>query len=237
MKVCVQLLLKKRSFEHVYQPIWDLANWVPFGYEALMRVSNLEIQNVEELFQQARQEGCLYEVDTKAIESAIRHFPFSHFHQRLLFVNVYPSTILDDRFPHFLDELTQKYPMIKRRVVFEISETNDERNLWTVDTFKEKLQTIKTYGFYVAIDDVGEGAFTFENMVELQPDYVKLDRHFAKELAIDPEKQKLVSLFVSYCHPKTIVLEGIEKEMDLAQAKFLRISSAQGYLLGIPEKL
>ncbi|MBB5325473.1 EAL domain-containing protein (putative c-di-GMP-specific phosphodiesterase class I) [Anoxybacillus tepidamans] len=238
MKVCVRELLEEKRFGHVYQPIWDLVNWVPFGYEALMRVSNSEIENIEQLFQQARQEGCLYELDTKAIENSIDHFPFSHFHQRLLFVNIYPSTILDERFASFLDQLLTKYPAIKQRVVFEISETDDEKEIWATDAFKEKLQTIKTHGFYVAIDDVGEGAFTFEKMIEIQPDYIKLDRQFAKELAMDRDKQKLISLFVSYCQPKKVlVLEGIEKEIDLAQAKLLQVSIAQGYLLGEPEKL
>ncbi|GGJ58261.1 EAL domain-containing protein (putative c-di-GMP-specific phosphodiesterase class I) [Anoxybacillus voinovskiensis] len=234
--MCVQQsLLSEEKMEHVYQPIWDLVQWTSFGYEALLRIKG-GVQ-VEQLLQQARNEGCLYEVDTMAIESSIRCFPFMNFQKQLLFINVYPSTILDDRFLPFVRELLRKYPEIKGRIVFELSETNAERELWANDALKETLQTMKSHGFFIAIDSVGESAFTFENMMNLQPDYVKLDRRFANELATNQEKQKLISLFVNYCRPKAIVLEGIEKEIDLAQAKFLRVSIAQGYLLGIPEKL
>ncbi|EMT45462.1 EAL domain-containing protein [Anoxybacillus flavithermus] len=233
--MCVQLLLKKEKMKHAYQPIWDLVHWVPFGYEALLRIT--DGIRVEQLFQQARTEGCLYEVDTMAIESSIYCFPFANFPKQLLFINVYPSTVLDDRFLPFIDELIRKYPGIKERIVFELSETDEERELWTNNALKEKLKTIKSHGFFIAIDNVGESTFTFENMMQLQPDYVKLDRRFANELATNQEKQMLISLFVNYCRPEAIVLEGIEKEIDLAQAKFLRVSTAQGYLLGIPEKL
>jgi len=34
----------------------------------------------------------------------------------------------------------------------------------------------------------------------------------------------------------TIILEGIEKEMDLAKAKLLKVPVGQGNLLGKPEK-
>jgi EAL domain-containing protein (putative c-di-GMP-specific phosphodiesterase class I) len=47
-------MIDKRQFEHVYQPLWDLFNWSIFGYESLLRVNG--INNVEHLFQKAREE-------------------------------------------------------------------------------------------------------------------------------------------------------------------------------------
>lgn len=239
MNFCIRTwLVEGKQFEHVYQPIWDLDTWNIFGYEALMRVVNKAVPNVEHLFQRAREEGCLYELDTMAIENSISNFPFSHLNKQLLFLNIYPSTILHEHFEDFLDDLIRKYPVIRDRIVFELNETRDEEDIWETAQLKEKIQIVKNYGFYVAIDDVGKEVFTLQRIIEFQPDYIKLDRYFSEELAMNKEKQQMISLLANYCKRKMmLVLEGIEKEIDLAQAKLLRVPAAQGYLLGEPKKL
>jgi EAL domain-containing protein (putative c-di-GMP-specific phosphodiesterase class I) len=238
MESCIRTLIEGRKFEHVYQPIWDLKNWIAFGYEAFIRIENKGVQNVECLFQLAREEGCLYELDTAAIESSISNFPFFELNKQLLFLNVYPSTIVHPQFVYFLDDLLNKYPLVRGRVVFELNEATEEQEIWKDPILKERIAMIKKHDFYIAIDDIGEEKSTFQKTIEFQPDYIKLHRHFAKELAMCQEKQKIVSLFANYYyHQGGLILEGIEKEIDLAQAKLLRVPIAQGYLLGEPEKL
>ncbi|SFA49711.1 EAL domain, c-di-GMP-specific phosphodiesterase class I (or its enzymatically inactive variant) [Parageobacillus thermantarcticus] len=227
----------EEQLEHVYQPLWNLENWNILGYEALIRVANGSIENVESLFRKAREEGYLYEFDTASIKNAVSHFPFSQLNKKLLFLNIYPSTILHGRFRCFLDELTSKFPETSGQIVFELNETKEEDEIWEVAELKEKIQMIKSYGFYIAIDDVGRGASTLQKIIEFQPSYIKLDRYFAKDLAINEEKQQIVTLLANYCRRKMVlILEGIETEVDLAQAKLLRVPAAQGYLLGKPEK-
>jgi EAL domain-containing protein (putative c-di-GMP-specific phosphodiesterase class I) len=230
-------VIEGQTFEHVYQPLWNLENWSIFGYESLIRVANRDVQNVQHLFQKAREEGCLYEFDTASIKNAISHFPFSNINKKLLFLNIYPSTILHDRFKCFLDDLVNQFPVVSGRIVFELNETKEEEEIWEIPELKEKIQMIKNYGFHIAIDDVGRGASTLQKIIEFQPSYIKLDRYFAKDLASNKEKQQIVALLANYCYKKmTLVLEGIEKEVDLAQAKLLRVPAAQGYILGKPQK-
>jgi EAL domain-containing protein (putative c-di-GMP-specific phosphodiesterase class I) len=225
-----------KTFEHAYQPLWNLENWSIFGYEALIRVTNRNIQNVEHLFQKAREDGYLYEFDTASIKNAVSHFPFSKLNKKLLFLNIYPSTILHDRFKCFLDDLFNQFPAVSGRIVFELNEAKEEEEIWGSAELKERIQMIKNYGFHIAIDDVGRGASTLQKIIEFQPSYIKLDRYFAKDLAANKEKQQIVALLASYCRKKMVlVLEGIEKEVDLAQAKLLRVPAAQGYLLGKPQ--
>ncbi|MGG1557368.1 EAL domain-containing protein [Geobacillus thermoleovorans] len=234
--VSIREMIDKRQFEHVYQPLWDLFNWSIFGYESLLRVNG--INNVEHLFQKAREEGCLYELDLALLESSIFQFPFLENKGRLLFLNVYPSTILHHEFKPFLKRVVERFPYIENRIVFELNETKEEEGIWKDGELKAAIELMRGYGFYIAIDDVGKGASTLQKIIELQPDYVKLDRYFAQGLAANEEKQKMVSLLASYCGRKMVlVLEGIEEEVDLAQAKLLRVPAAQGYLLGKPGKL
>ncbi|OKO94807.1 hypothetical protein BRO54_1362 [Geobacillus proteiniphilus] len=88
--VSIRKMIDKQQFEHVYQPLWDLFNWSIFGYESLLRVNG--INNVEHLFQKAREEGCLYELDRVLLESSIFQFPFLENKGRLLFLNSYFAT-------------------------------------------------------------------------------------------------------------------------------------------------
>ncbi|OKO94806.1 hypothetical protein BRO54_1361 [Geobacillus proteiniphilus] len=153
-------------------------------------------------------------------------------------LNVYPSTILHHEFKPFLKRVVERFPYIENRIVFELNETKEEEGIWKDGELKAAIELMRGYGFYIAIDDVGKGASTLQKIIELQPDYVKLDRYFAQGLAANEEKQKMVSLLASYCGRKMVlVLEGIEEEVDLAQAKLLRVPAAQGYLLGKPGKL
>ncbi|AMX83625.1 diguanylate phosphodiesterase [Geobacillus subterraneus] len=234
--VSVRHVIGKQQFEHVYQPLWDLMNWSIFGYESLLRVNG--VKNIEHLFQKARDEGCLHELDLASLEGSISQFPFWERKRGLLFVNLYPSTMLHRGFAQLLKKLVERFPHIENRIVFELNETEEGDDLWKDGKLNATVKLIREYGFYIAIDDVGKGASTLQKIIELQPDYVKLDRYFAQGLAADVEKQKMVSLLVNYCSPKMVlVLEGIEKETDLAQAKLLRVPAAQGYLLGKPDRL
>ncbi|MGK5508444.1 EAL domain-containing protein [Brevibacillus formosus] len=74
--------------------------------------------------------------------------------------------------------------------------------------------------------------------MEYEPDTVKLDRYFGKQLSSMPNKQKLISLFVQYCQDQTqLVLEGIEESENVSVALALGVPVAQGFLLGQPESL
>jgi EAL domain-containing protein (putative c-di-GMP-specific phosphodiesterase class I) len=231
-------LMKNNQLVHVYQPIWDLNTWKIVGYESLIRVRNNSFVNVEMLFEGARNNNCLYELDTFAIENAIAGFPRFHFEKYLLFINVFPSTLFHEQFECFLLELVEKYPFIQGRIVFELNETICEERDWDTVKFKQRTSLLKNYRFYIAIDDVGKGICTLEKVNELHPDYIKIDREYANGLAKNQEKQKfLINLINSFPKNIVLILEGVETEIDLAQAMIIGIAIGQGFLLGKPEEL
>ncbi|HDJ1468230.1 TPA: EAL domain-containing protein [Clostridioides difficile] len=78
-----------------------------------------------------------------------------------------------------------------------------------------------------------------KTIIELEPDYLKLDRYFSQDLKSSKQKQSLISFFLNYCqeYKSQLILEGLENEMDMEMAKSLGIPIAQGYLLGKPALL
>ncbi|MBW5467120.1 EAL domain-containing protein [Brevibacillus formosus] len=233
----MNVVLEKEPPYPVFQPLVHLTTGQFFGYEALLRSASHRTPEV--LFRKAREEGCLYELDTlsmkKAMDSYFTRVTF-HDHVPLLFINVFPSTLLN---PSFLSFITEGlFGSWNRRVVLEINEANEEDKMWEIRLLGQKIRELRQHGFLIALDDVGSGAASLKKIVEYEPDIVKLDRYFGKQLSSIPNKQKLVSLFVQYCQDHTqLVLEGIEEPEDLAVALALGVPVGQGFLLGHPEPL
>lgn len=231
--------MKPSTYYAAYQPLVELANGQCFGYEALLRCASK--QSPEQLFQTARQAGQLYELDTAAMRGAVSSY-FAEMpagrNAPYLFVNLFPSTLLNPLFLPFLDELLAAFPGIARRIVLEINEAAEEDKMWDVRLLGQKIRELRAYGFLIALDDVGSGAASLRKIVEYEPDVVKLDRYFGSQLAHHPNKQKLVSLFVDFCLGQSqLVLEGLEELDDLAAAKALGVPVGQGFLLGRPRSL
>jgi EAL domain-containing protein (putative c-di-GMP-specific phosphodiesterase class I) len=232
--------LHSTHIEHQYQPMLNLEEEKIFGYEALMRVpsNSSEFIDIESFFCEARLEGCLYELDTKAIESAVIHFPLSSLVHELLFINIYPSTLMDERFYSFIGYIINFYSLIPEKIVFELNETTDEEKIWEKPGFKQRLISLKNYGFHIALDDIGKGTGTLQKIIEFAPNYIKLDRYFSEGLSTSKEKQEMISLFIQYTNQKMgLILEGIENDVDLAQAKRMNVPVVQGYLIGRPQKV
>ncbi|WP_413305872.1 EAL domain-containing protein [Bacillus sp. 1P10SD] len=227
------------KMEHVYQPMWNVANMSLFGYEALLRFPDGVFEgNIETFFEQAREAGMLYELDTKSIFGAAKSFPLHRLDEERLFINIYPSTLLHPEFEVFIGQFLLTFPQAYGKIVFELSETKFEDDIWEIKELKERVKLLKEKGFLIALDDIGKGAAELQKMIEFTPDYIKLDRYFARELAESKEKQEMIALFIQYSKGKMgVILEGIEQGLDLEQAKRLHVPVAQGYLLGKPQKV
>jgi EAL domain-containing protein (putative c-di-GMP-specific phosphodiesterase class I) len=234
----IRRIITSEEIEHEYQPMWNLTSWEIYGYEALIRIPGQMNTDLESIFQMAREQELLFELDTLSIRRAIQAFPIHYLKDEQLFVNVFPSTLVHREFEAFLQKLVQNHPGIRGKVVFELNETIVEGSIWDIPLLKEKVTLLKSYGLSIAIDDIGKGVGTFQKIIELSPDFIKLDRYFSISLSKTKEKQEMITLLNDYCRGRMgLVLEGIEEAVDLAYAKYLKVPLGQGYLLGKPEKV
>jgi EAL domain-containing protein (putative c-di-GMP-specific phosphodiesterase class I) len=233
--------IENNQFYHAFQPLRRLHDQSKFGFEALIRSTSGISPDV--LFQAAMEQNQLYQLDTWSIEHAISSFFSSDIAQEeadaLLFVNLFPSTIIADDFPLFVADIGNPIRSYMHRIVLEINESISEDPAWSHPSFVRGLQDLRDKGFLIALDDVGEGTTTFRKIVEISPDFIKLDRFFSKELSVCKKRQKVVQLFVDYCSDveNSLILEGIEQEEDFIRATELGVTIGQGYYLGRPDRL
>ncbi len=102
--------------------------------------------------------------------------------------------------------------------------------------FREVVTQLRERGFRIAIDDAGAGYSGLQTMVEIEPDFIKLDISLIRGLDTSIVKQKLIRTLRDFCNDAgiTLIAEGIETEEQLAALKELQIPFGQGFLFAYP---
>ena len=151
-----------------------------------------------------------------------------------LFINVGPEMFQVDAFPRErIFSTLKKFGLTSQRVVIEITE-----NAKVVDqaVIYAALTEARQMGFEIAIDDLGEGYASLRLWSELQPDYVKIDQHFVRDVHKDPVKFQFVRTIrqLSAAVGTKVIGEGIENPAELRVLRDLGVEFGQGYLLASP---
>jgi EAL domain-containing protein (putative c-di-GMP-specific phosphodiesterase class I) len=167
--------------------------------------------------------GIELEVATlKAVLAAARDLPADGF----LSINVSPALILDG------SRLSEALADVPRSVVLEITER--ER----VDDYVELRAAISRIGIPLrwAIDDAGAGFASLRHILEVRPQFVKLDRGLIAGIALDPIRQALAAGLLHFAHAlgATLIAEGVETEAERLALHALGITTGQGFLFGTP---
>ena len=87
-----------------------------------------------------------------------------------------------------------------------------------------------------AVDDAGAGYASFRHILELHPDFVKLDIGLVHDIDHDDVRQALVAGIVYFAEHTgcRLVAEGVETEGERAVLQRLGVQFGQGFLLGRP---
>lgn len=216
------------SITHWYQPIFQLKNNSVIGYEALLRdTSKLQVSPVD-IFKNAEIFGCRNILDLISIKTVLETYENK---TNLLFLNIFPSTLLNRDFLSWWN--IHVPPGIP--IVLELLE-NEPVIKW--EELKMVAKELRVRGVKIAVDDMGGGYSFFQQWIELEPDFIKLDRYYAENLSNNSRKQKTVRSLIDLLSGTTeIIMEGIETEEDLDIVELLGIPYAQGYLLGRPSPI
>ncbi|PRX75028.1 EAL domain-containing protein (putative c-di-GMP-specific phosphodiesterase class I) [Cohnella sp. SGD-V74] len=232
----LERLLAESSIKSVYQPIVRLGDGRVFGYEALTRCPEGSLfDGPLALFRFAEKNQMALALDRLARETAIRHSPALGAVQKI-FINVTMSIIND---PHFVSGQTVRWlsekGMFPGQVVFELTERS------SIDDFeaaKKILAHYRSQGYEIAIDDAGAGYSSLQSIVELSPDYIKVDRSLVRLADKDEMKKHMLRTFVRFAKKMNIrtVAEGIERPEELRLLRAMGFDFAQGYLIGRPSE-
>ena len=212
----------------LYQPVFDIQTGRVVGAEALGRFSSEPKLPPDRWFNDADDVGLRSELETAAIRNAMAGFlPMIDRTDLYLAVNVGPVLSVEGS----LDGLFSDFP--PDRLVIEITEHD------AVKDYRElagSLAALRARGARIAADDVGSGFANMRHVLQLQPDYVKLDISVTDAVHEDQSQRALVTAMMEFSRHTEIkiVAEGIESAVQLDTLKSLGVQFGQGYHLGRP---
>lgn len=219
-------LIETESVDIACQPIVDLATGACLGVEALARFPE-KYGGSGRIFADAAEVGLGLELERLAVSEAWRVLEWLGPEQFLSF-NVSPGSLLE-----LARRAQERTDLPLPQLVVEITE---QTVVECYTDLRNVLAPLRTRGLRIAVDDAGAGYASLHHIVELNPDFIKVDRSLVHGLACDRARRLAVSAFVllSLDLGATVVAEGVETPSDLAALCDLGVHAAQGYLLGKP---
>lgn len=207
----------------VYQPIVDLESKAAVGFEGLCRFRSDPQRSPAYWFDVARRLGRSVPLELAALHTVLENvdgIPDSCF----LAVNVSPSTAM-------APDVREVLLAVDRPLVLEITEHEP-----FPDGLAEALKPLRDRGIRLAIDDAGAGYASFNQLLQLRPDVIKIDGSLTSGIDADPAKRALVTAIVRLCGEMgaTTIAEAIEKQEEQTTLTQLGVELGQGYLFGKP---
>jgi len=220
----VELLCEPGRIRSVVQPVVRTSDSVIIGYEALARMPveplqppNWWLENAEALGLRGKLElACL------AAAAALGAPPLD----RMLFVNVSPSTLTDPLALRLLDSLPS-------RLIIEMTE---QEAVEDYDELRGQLVPWLARGVRLAVDDTGAGYSSLRHVIELKPDFLKLDRELVRDVDRDRNRLALIRAVVAFASEvgTSVIAEGVETQAELDTLREAEVHLVQGYLLARP---
>lgn len=233
-------LLDSNSLTTHFQPIFSSKDGTVYGYEALTRIKEDKRNiNIGELFKKAILTDTISSLDVKCRGNAISlasSLGINHINA-YLFINICPEALMDSAHSvGITDELADEWGISRERIILEITEESAVHNC---KLFKEAVVYYKKRGYKIAIDDFGAGYGGLKMLSVIEPDFVKIDRHFISNMDKATVKFNLVDSIASACHRIGIkvIAEGIEQEEELKVVMNMGIDLLQGYYLYKPSPI
>ncbi|WP_457643257.1 putative bifunctional diguanylate cyclase/phosphodiesterase [Persephonella sp.] len=212
-----------------YQPIFNLRTGKIVKLESLVRIvaKNGKLIYPYQFLNAIRRTYVHVDLTKKVIEynvNVLKENPDVNISINLSALDIYNEDIIQ-----YIDLLVDKNTA--RRLTIEILESEDIEDY---QYFKEKVMKIKDIGCGIAIDDFGAGYSNFAHIVELVPDYIKIDGSLIKDIDINPRSITIVKaikyfadelgidVIAEYIHSQTVLKKVMEMGVIYGQGYFLR---------------
>lgn len=223
--------VEKKETDFAFQPIVDVRTGEIYAYEALMRPTSKHITNVFDVMRIAKMQSKLKAIEIMTWNGVLSKVKsnLDKVKDRKIFINSIASTNLNGS---EVLQIEEEYSDLLERVVIEITESErfEARSMTRRRILKER------WNVKIAIDDFGAGYSTESLLLEMMPDFVKIDMAIIRNIDRDSARQKIVENIVSYSSARGIkvVAEGVENMDELKCLKHLGVDYVQGYLVAKP---
>ncbi|QHI96878.1 EAL domain-containing protein [Xylophilus rhododendri] len=221
----------ERVFTHdelsvVYQPIYSLDDGTVSGMECLSRFRGGFHATPDKWFADAAEVGMGPRLEAHAIRRALAQMDAVP-PEVYLAVNASPGLFTSGELARAVEGVDPN------RVVLEVTEhasVDDYRRLWN------SLATWRNRGMRIAIDDAGAGYSSMRHILDLQPEYIKLDMSLVRNIDSDARRRALAAALIAFAREigSAVTAEGVETEAELQTLRQLGVDKVQGFHMSRP---
>ena len=228
------------GFDVYYQPIMDCDSGHMIGAEALMRFSMYQDKKKEpvspvEFIPLLEETGLIIPAGRYVLDKAVSmcHEMRQYIPEFKINVNIsYIQMVKSDIWKDILSSIKQ-YDLPPECLCAELTESG-----YTDMTpyFYKLRKKFEEKNIQFVLDDFGTGYSNLHCIVNMKPNYVKLDKDFTAKAMSNARNFELLKKIVEMVHSVDIriCIEGIEKEEWYQKLKEIHIDYLQGYLFGKP---
>ncbi len=222
--------LEQGHIHPAFQPICCLNSGQPVAYEVLarMRLDGVVIQ-AKDFITVAEELGLTRDVDLHIIGAALTLTPPEH----ALFLNVDLSSFSDKDFVENLRKLLKPACDGGRSITIEITERETTP---LNETLLNDIQSLRTIGCRLALDDFGSGYSTYNFLNLFRPDFLKIEGSFVRGMLDNESDRKIVTHIhdLATSFGMQTIAESVENAATEKALQAIGIGNAQGLFYGAP---
>lgn len=219
------------SIYMLYQPIVSLREKRIIGREALMRSREPGLSSPGAVLDAAQELKRLHDVG-RTVRRRVAEDTAGRDLGTAWFVNLHPQDLADE------DLFDGATPMAQnsRNIVLEITE---KASLEGIADLGGKLARLRSLGYRLALDDLGAGYSGLSTLAKIEPEVVKLDMSFVRDVVTRPAKRAVIRSTVQLCKEMgmSFICEGVETAAERDALVEMGCDLFQGFLFGPPELL
>jgi len=212
-----------------FQPIVDLGTGIAHHYEVLSRLKNGK--SPFDLVCFAEQVGLIADFDLMVCRRVMAMIDARKGKCLPLAINLSARSMESQAFGQALITLLRRFPKMRGRLMFELTEsaaiTNPEPVAALIDNLRQR-------SFKVCLDDFGSGAAAFHYLRAFTFDYVKIDGMYIRSTG--KRDHSILKGMTALCRELGVisVAEMIETKAQADRLRRMGVDLGQGYFFGRP---
>nr|WP_244241484.1 EAL domain-containing protein [Leptospira perdikensis] len=227
----IQTAITNKQIVPYFQGILDNQTKQIRKFECLARIKDKDTILTPDVFLKlAKVTGSIRMIGLQMIDESMNFFSDKPYD---FSINLTESELEYKSFSKWVEGRLSHYNIDAKRVTFEILEdisfSENKNSLYTI-------RDLKTIGCQIAIDDFGVQYSNLSRLLEVDPDYLKIDGQFIKNLPENRTAYLLVQGIVELARGigAKVVAEFVDREAIQDMIETLGIEYSQGYLFMKP---
>ncbi len=226
--------VKEDRITPFFQPICD-KNKKIVKYEALIRIINKDNEKVlspSEFLLTAKKLKLYPKLSKIMIEKTFKKFRDS---DKFFSINISLNDIVNIETVGFIENIIIQNPKTAKRLIFEILESEGIEDFEVTENFIKKVRDM---GVKIAIDDFGSGYSSFRYILEIKPDFIKIDGTLISDIEYNKNNLIMIKNIINMAKDLdiTVVAEFVESKKIFEILKDLDVDEFQGYYIGKPKQ-